>query len=143
MGLNAGPLSWKGKSEARIACNLWSRDGVGRYDCQHSRKRFKEHPYFTQCGKDGSYNSYQYIANMKDGAIARFKYFIIKGSKSIKITIRGVDVGEIVISTDPNFLDVFCNIPVDINYKNKIGLIYIVDVKLFMEYTQYILNTLE
>ena len=54
-----------------------------------------------------------------------------------------MDVGEIVISTDPNFLDVFCNIPVDINYKNKIGLIYIVDVKLFMEYTQYILNTLE
>lgn len=118
-GLNGGPLSGKGEYEARIACNLWSRDGVGRYDCQHSRKRFKEHPYFTQCGKGGSYNSYQYIANMKDGATAGFKYFIIKGSKSIKITIRGVAVGEIIISTDPNFSDVFCNIPVDINDKNN------------------------
>ena len=31
-GLNGGPLKGEGRYEARIACNLWSRDGVGRYD---------------------------------------------------------------------------------------------------------------
>lgn len=60
-GLNGGPLDGIGEYEARIACNLWSKHGVVRYD-----KRFnkKEHPYFTQSGRDGDPAAVQYIANM-------------------------------------------------------------------------------
>lgn len=38
-GLNGGPLQGKGTYEARIACNLWGRDGTGRYDSQGSPVR--------------------------------------------------------------------------------------------------------
>ena len=51
-GLNGGPLEGRGVYGARIACNLWSREGTGRYDCQRiSKQRYKSHPYFTQEAK--------------------------------------------------------------------------------------------
>lgn len=80
-GLNGGPLRGIGRYPAYIACNLWSRDGVGRYDCPSPRRAFAAHPYFTQTGKDREGNGDQYIANMRDGAVAGFKYFDIRGSK--------------------------------------------------------------
>ena len=114
-GLNGGPLKGKGRYEARIACNLWSKDGVGRYDGSSPRKRLKAHPYFTQTGKDREDNGDQYIANMRDGAVAGFKYFEFKGLISITVELRGRAEGEFLISNTPDFKTVAACIPVKVN----------------------------
>lgn len=111
-GLNGGPLKAKGKYEARIACNLWSKDGVGRYDGSNPRKRLEAHPYFTQTGKDRMEDGDQYIANMRDGAVAGFKYFDFRGLRQVGITVGGVGEGRMQISTKPDFSAICGEIPI-------------------------------
>lgn len=101
-GLNGGPLRGEGWYEARIACNLWSKDGVGRYDGKRVRKNLRLHPYFTQTGKDRESDGDQYIANMRDGAVAGFKYFNLQGIRSITVRCRG-SAGVLEISTAADF----------------------------------------
>lgn len=108
-GLNGGPLSGTGRYEARIACNLWSKNGVARYDKKFDKKA---HPYFTQTGKDRMENGDQYIANMRDGAVAGFKYFGFGGEKRISLTISGVCSGTVEVSHTPDFKAVIARIPV-------------------------------
>lgn len=108
-GLNGGPLSGTGKYEARIACNLWSKNGVARYDKKFDKKA---HPYFTQTGKDRMENGDQYIANMRDGAVAGFKYFGFGGEKRINLTVSGVCSGTVEVSHTPDFKAVIARIPV-------------------------------
>lgn len=114
-GLNNGPLCGNGEYEARIACNLWSKDGVGRYDCPNPKKRYGKHPYFTQEGKDRENNPDQYIANMRDKAVAGFKYFDIKALNAIRIRIRGEAEGEMLVSASKKFDTVIASIPVRLN----------------------------
>lgn len=118
-GLNGGPLTGKGFYEARIACNLWSKDGVGRYDGSNPRKRLEAHPYFTQTGKDRMENGDQYIANMRDGAVAGFKYFEFRDAKSISVTLRGQGEGRMQISATPDFSEIAAEIPVCVNGLTK------------------------
>ena len=99
-GLNNGPLKGKGKYPAYIACNLWSKEGTARYDKAFSKKL---HPFFTQDGKDDDKSAAQYIANMKDGAVAGFKYFELKDVKQLKAWYSGKCNGEIQVSYDPCF----------------------------------------
>ncbi len=99
-GLNNKPLLGTGLYEARIACNLFSKDGVLRCDVPKLRKELKKHPYFTQEGKDRECNPNQYIANMRDGATAGFKYFEFNGLKEIKVNLRGVATGELTVYSD-------------------------------------------
>lgn len=101
-GLNGGPLAGTGRYETRIACNLWSKDGVGRYDGSGVRKKLKKHPYFTQTGKDRELDGDQYIKNMQDYSVAGFKYFDFKEISSIAIEVKG-SAGTVDISTDENF----------------------------------------
>lgn len=108
-GLNGGPLSGTGKYEARIACNLWSKNGVARYDKKFDKKA---HPYFTQTGKDRMENGDQYIANMRDGAVAGFKYFGFGGEKRISLAVSGVCSGTVEVSHTPDFKAVIARIPV-------------------------------
>lgn len=109
-GLNGGPLDGIGEYEARIACNLWSKHGVVRYD-----KRFnkKEHPYFTQSGRDGDPAAVQYIANMRDGSVCGFKYFQMHGAKAIRCAVSGVCRGNIEVSDTPEFSTLAASIPVE------------------------------
>ena len=111
-GLNAGPLIGKGTYGARIACNLWSSQGTGRYDGSSPAKRLREHPYFTQDKRDGDTSARQYIANMQDGAVAGVKYFDIQNLTRISVTIRGKADGSMEIATDSKF-------------QNRIGSIFI------------------
>ena len=99
-GLNGGPLSGRGDYEARIACNLWSAAGAGRYDVGNPCKDLIAHPYFTQDERDGDPNARQYIANMRDGATAGYKYldFGAGGNVTVSATVRahrgdGVNAG--------------------------------------------------
>ena len=108
-GLNGGPLSGTGRYEARIACNLWSKNGVARYDRKFDKK---VHPYFTQTGEDRMENGDQYIANMRDGAVAGFKYFEFGGEKRISLTISGVCSGIVEVSHTPDFKAIIARIPV-------------------------------
>ena len=110
-GLNGGPLRGFGRYPAYIACNLWSKDGVGRYDCPSPRRAFAAHPYFTQTGKDREGNGDQYIANMRDGAVAGFKYFDIRGGKTVSVELSGAAEGEFLVSDTPDFQTISARIP--------------------------------
>ena len=112
-GLNGKPLRGTGIYEARIACNLWSKEGTGRYDGKAVKKRLARHPYFTQEKKGVNKESYQYIANMHDGSVAGFKYFLFDGLEKIKVTVRGKACGEMLISTDADCKRIVAKIKVD------------------------------
>ena len=117
-GLNGGPLNGKGRYEARIACNLWAKNHeTGRVDGKSPKKRLDAHPYFTQTGKDREENGDQYIANMRDGATAGFKYFDFINNNGISVTISGTASGEMLVSVDENFREVVAGIPVNVDGK--------------------------
>lgn len=111
-GLNGGPLKGEGKYEARIACNLWASGGrVGRYDVGNPAKALADHPYFTQSGKDREGDGDQYIANLRHGAVAGYKYFALKGLGSVAVEVRG-SAGTVEVSTTPDFAALVAAIPV-------------------------------
>lgn len=99
-GLNGGPLEGRGCYPARIACNLWSAQGTCRYDRSFPKRL---HPYFTQRGRDDDRDAVQYIANMRDGSVAGFKYFRIDDLSRITVTIAGKGMGVIQISDREDF----------------------------------------
>ena len=99
-GLNDGPLRGQGRYEARIACNLWSKEGTCRYDAGGRKKIRKIHPYFTQHGKDRESDGDQYIANMRDGAVAGFKYFRLGEASELELELGGRGEGVIRVFTD-------------------------------------------
>ncbi len=45
----------------------------------------------------------QYIANMRDGAVAGFKYFAFKDAAKIKVHCTGSANGRLQVSTAPDF----------------------------------------
>jgi hypothetical protein len=114
-GLNGGPLCGTGTYEARIACNLWSKEGTYRYDAPDRKKVLKTHPYFTQSRPDRESDGDQYIANMRDGAVAGFKYFDFSGTDKINIRLRGTAQGSMVVSATSDFSHVIGVAEVDLN----------------------------
>jgi hypothetical protein len=97
-GLNGGPLAGRGEYEARIACNLQSKNGVFSYGMVKPDNR--EHPYVTQETLDCEEIESQYIANMKDGSTAAFKYFFMDGADYICAVVRGSGSGVFEVSTE-------------------------------------------
>ena len=100
-GLNGGPLIGKGEYEARIACNLWSTKGTFPYLKSHEKDKQQEHPYFTQSGADRESDPDQYIANLRDGATAGFKYFKFDELSKITVMVRGGGTGRMEVRTTP------------------------------------------
>lgn len=96
-GLNNGPLRGTGTYEARIACNLSSAEGTYAYTAEAKVDKKRKHPYFTQGGTDRECDGDQYIANMKAGSWAQFKYFDFQGENRISIRVRGSGKGRMVI----------------------------------------------
>ena len=111
-GLNQGALKGIGSYEARIACNLWSINGTGRYDGKSPKQKLKDHPYFTQSGKDRENSGDQYIANMKSGSVAVFKYFEMGEANQIGITIQGNAKGTMQVSDKSDFENICAEIEV-------------------------------
>ncbi|MDO5143960.1 MAG: family 43 glycosylhydrolase [bacterium] len=100
-GLNNGPLAGKGTYEARIACNLSSKQSTFPYLRTREKDKKGIHPYFTQSGADREENGDQYIANMTNGSWAGFKYFSFSGDeKEILVTLRGTASGTLRILTE-------------------------------------------
>ena len=108
-GLNGGPLRGEGKYSAHIACNLWSREGVARYDRKFDKKL---HPFLTQTGKDREEAGDQYIANLRDGSVAGFKYFDLKAPGKIAVEISGGAEGRLEVSLTPGFERILASLPV-------------------------------
>lgn len=54
-----------------------------------------------RAGQRGQRN--QYIANMRDGAVAGFKYFAFKDAAEIKVHCTGSANGRLQVSTAPDF----------------------------------------
>ena len=99
-GLNGGPLIGKGTYEARIACNLWVKGHrTARVDGRGSKRQLKDHPAFTQTGKDREENGDQYISHMLEGACAGFKYFSFAGNES-RILVKGKGTGHFRVTID-------------------------------------------
>lgn len=114
-GLNNGPLLGKGIYGARIACNLWGLRGTGRYDVKHAKKVFEEHPYFTQDKKDGDVTAKQYIANMREGSVAGFKYFCIPENCFMKVLVKGKFQGQMLVTSDAEAKSVLTTISVTVD----------------------------
>ncbi len=96
-GANGGPLIGKGEYPAYLACHLFARDPAlttgapGEWmDC-----RF---PKVTQDGKDGD-EEVGYVANLREGAHAGFKYFDCKGITRVSIRVRGYCKGAFGVKT--------------------------------------------
>lgn len=102
-GLNDGPLFGTGAYEARIACNLSSREGTFAYTKVREKDKKGIHPYFTQSGTDREEDGDQYIANMTDGAWAGYKYFEFTGKeRTIEVYVRGTATGTLRVMTSPD-----------------------------------------
>lgn len=100
-GLNDGPLDGTGTYEARIACNLSSKQGTFAYLKTRDKDKKGVHPYFTQSGTDRERDGDQYIANMSDGAWAGYKYFCFSGGESeLTVQVRGSDSGTVKVFID-------------------------------------------
>ena len=108
-GLNGGPLKGVGQYPARIACNLWSKDGTARYDRKFDKKM---HPYFTQNKKDDDHNAVQYIANMRSGSVAGFKYFDLQNPQCVRVSVGGKCDGFVEVSAAPDFSQILARIKV-------------------------------
>lgn len=106
-GLNGGPLAGTGTYSARIACNLWSKEGTARYDKAFAKKN---HPYLTQRGT--GMDSVQYIANMRDGSVAGFKHFDIQNLNTVTVKLSGMGLGTVEISDQPDFSKILAEIAV-------------------------------
>lgn len=98
-GLNQGPLLADGAYMAAIACNLWSADGVVYSDSSLVDERY---PYFTQMGDDGAEDAIPYIANMRRGSAAGYKYFQFHGVEEIFVTTGGTAKGCLLVLTEPD-----------------------------------------
>lgn len=68
----AGTLPGVGTYQARLACNLWSADGVGRVDGPHPARALGGPP-LPHAGGPGR-SARQYVANLRDGAVCGLKY---------------------------------------------------------------------
>lgn len=101
-GLNGGPLSGVGTYPAAIACNLQSKKGA----CfSFFTTQTRSHPRLTQDGPDRESDPGQYIANLRDGARAGFKYFDFESEKpeTITVSLRGKANGMLYVYTDERF----------------------------------------
>ncbi|MDO5422686.1 MAG: family 43 glycosylhydrolase [Eubacteriales bacterium] len=96
-GANGGPLAGKGYYPAYLACNLYCADyalTVG-YPGEWMDCRF---PKITQDQPDNVEGT-AYIANMRPGAAAGFKYFDCKDVRKISVRTRGGARGRFLVKT--------------------------------------------
>ena len=99
-GGNHGPLPGKGEYEAYHACNLFCRTEAV-YTGEAGFWMDNRFPKITQDGGDGD-KCPGFVANMRDGANAGFKYFDCRGVKRVSIRVRGYCKGEFHVKTTWN-----------------------------------------
>ena len=101
-GLNGGPLEGSGRYPTRIACTLSSVAGTFPYLRVREKDRKNIHPYFTQSGTDREKDDDQYIANMKSGSTAGFRYFSFTKPFRLSVRVRGNAEGRVDVRKEEN-----------------------------------------
>lgn len=106
-------------THTRIACHLYSKKGPTW--SAHKLVQNKEHPAFMQDGLDREDNPNQYIQNMKDGAVAGFRYFDFESYEpdSISVKIRGKANGYFYIYDDADKKNILGKIAIVVNDKKN------------------------
>lgn len=107
-GLNKGPLEGEGVYPANICCYLRAKKGVAFSSPQAMKM---DYPYLTQDAEDMEPESeaakqeavmpVQYIANIRRGDTAGYKYFRFHNLKQIALTLRGEAEGEFLVRISP------------------------------------------
>lgn len=92
-GLNGGPLAGRGEYPAWISCVLQSGEGACKADVSIDRKI---HPAVTQDEKKEAF-----ITNIREGAVAGYKYFELRGLRSVTVWLRGNASGTLAVRTYP------------------------------------------
>ena len=87
-------LPGRGRFDARIACELYSKNGASFSISRRTQDR--QHPAFTQDTPDGQ-SGEQYISNLRDGASAVFKYFAPADISRIRLMVRGKAEGVVKV----------------------------------------------
>ena len=82
------------------------------YDGPSPRRRLKEHPYFTQTGGDREGDGGQYIANMRSGSVAGFKYFQIGKKTAVSLEAGGDGKGVMQVSDRPDFAHICAEVTI-------------------------------
>ena len=62
----------------------------------------ERYPYFTQDGGDRECGPGQYIANMRDGAVAGYRFFDLKPEGRIRLRVRGKAAGRMLLLARPD-----------------------------------------
>lgn len=106
-GLSRNFLPLSGRYPAYIACNLWAREGAMTY-LNNGTPEAEYHPYFTQSGIDREGDGDQYIANMREGATAGFKYFCSGKLTRIAVWVSGDGEGYMEIRCGSKEKEVKC-----------------------------------
>lgn len=96
-GGNHGPLDGKGEYAAYLACNLFCK-AEAVYTGEAAFWMDNRFPKITQDGRDGD-ECVGYIANMRDGATAGFKYFDCRSIKKVCVKVRGYCSGAFHVKT--------------------------------------------
>lgn len=96
-GPNGKPLIGEGTYGAWLACCLFCRE-PSLLTAPPGGWMDDRFPKITQEGKDGEENP-GYIANMRDGAVAGFKYFSCSRICRIGVTVRGKAEGKMEVLT--------------------------------------------
>lgn len=87
-GLNDGDLVGKGTYPASIACQLYAQGGACGVQSSSLPEPHK-HPRFTQLTPDHEGYEDQYIANLRQGSVAGYKYFDLQATATIALMLRG------------------------------------------------------
>ena len=106
-GLNGKPLPAEGTYPASCVCILHGKKPQG---IAHPLAMGKKHPYMTQGGEDFPIEfkdsmdgaPRQYITNGKKGLVAGFRYFEIKETAAVSVTVRGKARGTMEVRTKEN-----------------------------------------
>ena len=116
-GLNGGPLKGTGVYPAAIACNLQSKNGA----CfSFFTTQTRSHPRLTQEGGDRESDPGQFVANIRDGALAGFKYFDFESERpgEISVRLRGRAKGVLYVYDSEKHGLPAAQIPVDLHTKD-------------------------
>lgn len=99
-GLNGKPLEGQGTYSAAFACNLMHESiGKDRYSIRKCVRGTQPHIYEEKIDGCEEHNI-QYIANMKNGTIAGFKYFKMGKVKNISVEVSSLEKCELKVFID-------------------------------------------
>lgn len=101
-GLNEGPLKGKGRYPASICCYMIPKGGNIFYPfCKNLIEKHTK-TYLTQSGKDEDIAETQYIKNIKDGCVLGYRYFDLRETNKLLLSLEGKGRGEIEIFYEEN-----------------------------------------